>query len=306
MVGRRYYGHFDEYYPAPSYQGTTDIYDFTVDYKSTEVSEFGEATYHFNDHWKATFGGRYYDIDLKTSIFSGVPGSDSTDQGQQKGQGFSPKGSITYEPSDNLLIYGLVSEGFRMGGVNLVPPLAGFATPATYGSDKLTNYEIGIRTSWFDHTLLVDVTPFYIDWKNVQIRLARPDGYDYVANAGGSHNFGVENTVTWRAGRNFDLTANVTYLDAALSQSLNLGNGTTLPNGAVLPGSSKWGTSETANYHFDLPFNPYIALTHRYVSSTLSAFQGGLPVGDWNTFDLRAGMTFGHVALTAFATNVTD
>ena len=75
------------------------------------------------------------------------------------GRGFSPKGSITYEPSSDLLAYALVSKGYRSGGVNLnIPPLAGFPTPATYGPDSLVNYELGVRPSWFNHRLTLDST----------------------------------------------------------------------------------------------------------------------------------------------------
>jgi hypothetical protein len=53
----------------------------------------------------------------------------------------------------------------------------------------LINYEVGIRPVWFEHTLTLDSAIFFfIDWSDIQLRLTRPDGYYYVANAGAAHN----------------------------------------------------------------------------------------------------------------------
>jgi iron complex outermembrane receptor protein len=302
-----YYGNFFEPYPTPSYQSGVDIFDFTVWYKSTESAAFGDLTYHLNDRWRLTFGGRYYHDRLFTETESGVPGTPyDIVAGTQRGNGFIPKGSLTFEPSSNFLVYALVSTGFRMGGVNLVPPIPTFATPPTYKSDSLTNYEIGIHSNMLDRTLSLDSTAFYVDWKDVQIRLNRPDGYTYVANAGAARSAGLENTIEWAPTDAFDLRANITYLDAQLTKSLALGGGTTLQSGAELPGASKWSTSETATYHFDVGHQPYIALTHRFLSGAQSAFVQPLPVGDYNTFDFRAGANFGNFSVAAYVDNLTD
>jgi outer membrane receptor protein involved in Fe transport len=302
-----YYGSFFEPYPTPTYESGEDIFDFTVWYKSTEAAAFGDLTYHLTNHWRLTFGGRYYHDRLFTETASGVPGTAyDIVAGTQKGDGFIPKGSITFEPSSTFLIYGLVSTGFRMGGVNLVPPIPTFQTPATYKSDSLTNYEIGLRDSMLHRTLFFNSTLFYVDWQDVQIRLNRPDGYTYVANAGAAKSSGLENSIEWAPTAAFDFRANITYLDAQLTRSLALGGGTTLQSGAQLPGASKWSTSETATYHFDFRHNPYVSVTHRYLSGAQSAFVDPLPVGDYNTYDFRAGAEFGNFSVAAYVDNLTN
>jgi iron complex outermembrane recepter protein len=302
-----YYGKFFEPYPTPTYEYGVDIFDFTVWYKSTEEAAFADLTYHFNDKWRLTFGGRYYHDRLFTQTSSGVPGTPyDIVAGTQKGDGFIPKGSLTFQPSSNFLVYALVSTGFRMGGVNLVPPIPTFVTPATYKSDSLTNYEIGVHSTMLNRTLSLDSTVFYVDWKDIQIRLNRPDGYSYVANAGAARSAGLENTIEWAPTDSFDLRANITYLDAQLTQSLALGGGTTLQSGAQLPGASKWSTSETATYHFDVGHEPYVALTHRFLSGAPSAFVDSLPVGNYSTFDFRMGANFGNFSVAAYVDNLTD
>jgi outer membrane receptor protein involved in Fe transport len=306
LVGA-YYGRFNEIYPTPTYEDNADIYDFTVGYVSNEIAGFGEATYRFNDQWRATAGGRYYNIRLTTDTVQGVPGTPyDTVIGSQRGTGFSPKASITFEPNKELMIYGLVSKGFRMGGVNLNTQIASFPTPATYGSDSLINYEIGVRTAWLDHTLTWDTTFFYIDWSNIQLRLARPDGRSYVANAGSAHSKGIENTLSWRPTASLSLVGTLTYLDAALAADLALGDGTVLRDGATLPGASKWTSSETATYTFGGSYAPFVGASHRWVSGSESDFSNTLPIGNYHLIDVRAGAYFGPVSAMLYVDNLAD
>jgi len=205
------------------------------------------------------------------------------------------------------MVYALVSKGFRIGGVNLVTPIPSFPTPATYRSDSLINYEIGIRPAWFEHTLTLDTAFFFIDWSDIQLRLSRPDAFDYVNNVGAAHNKGIENTLAWRANQNWTLQMSLTYLEAALAQSIILGGGTTLLNGATLPGASKWTTSETASYTWSTDLAPFLSASHRFVSSANSNFTAALPIGNYNIFDIRGGAHLGHnVTATFYVDNTAD
>ena len=297
LVGA-YYGKTDENYPVTDFQGTAEVYNFLVRYQSKEKSAFGEATLHISDALRLTAGGRYYDISLDTATLS--------NSGNQNESGFSPKASITFEPSKEFMAYALFSKGFRMGGVNLSAPLAGFPTPLTYGSDGVINYETGVRFTLLDRTLFIDSTAFYIDWTDIQLRLTRPDRRSYVANAGSARSYGFENSISWKPSSSFDLRANLTYLNAEINKTLALGNGTTLVKGTKLPGASHWNTSASATYHFGLPNEPYVSIEHRYISRATNDFDPSLVVGGYNTLALRAGAKFGNFTLQAYVTNLTD
>src|SRR3546814_20963782 len=69
------------------------------------------------------------------------------------------------------MVYALYSKGYRLGGINLVPDTPLSPTKMEYGSDKVNNYELGAKTSWFDGALVVDMTGFYIDWKNIPLQV---------------------------------------------------------------------------------------------------------------------------------------
>jgi outer membrane receptor protein involved in Fe transport len=230
--------------------------------------------------------------------------------GRELGRGISPKASITYEASTDLLAYALVSKGYRSGGVNLVPPLAGFPTPATYGPDSLVNYEIGVRPSWFNQQLTLDSTLFFIDWTDIQLRFARPDGDAYAANANGAHNVGLENALDWRPTPNLQLQLSATYLQAQISRTTVLGNGVVLPEGAPIPGAPHWSASELATYHWDGDYRPYVTLSARFLSGAQSAFAvkgaQSRPVMNYGSFDLRAGFKINKYDISLYVNNVAD
>jgi iron complex outermembrane receptor protein len=310
LVGA-YHGNQHENYPAPAIKNGQALQEVTTDYVSKETSEFGETTYRFSDPWRATFGGRYYDIRLQTESILGPPAAPQISAGREVARGFSPKVSITYEPGSDLLAYALVSKGYRSGGVNLhIPPLAGFPTPATYGPDSLVNYEIGVRPSWFNHQLTLDSTLFFINWTDIQLRLGRPDGYAYAANAGGAHNFGLENALDWRATPNLKFQLSAAYLKAQISKTTDLGNGVVLVQGARIPGAPRWSASELATYYWNVDHRPYVTAAARIISGAQSAFAARgaqrLPIMDYGVFDLRAGFKVNQYDLSLYVDNVAD
>ena len=306
-----YHGSQHEIYPSPAIQRGQVLEDITSDYEYDETSEFGEATYRFSNKWRATLGGRYYDTSLQSAHTSGAPIAPQISAGREAGRGISPKGSITYEPSGDFLTYALVSKGYRAGGVNLgIPPLAGFTTPATYGPDSLVNYEIGVRPAWLDHRLTLDSTLFFINWSDIQLRLGRPDGYAYAANAGGAHNIGLENALNWAATSNLELQLNATFLQAEISKTTDLGSGTVLEKGARLPGAARWSASEVTTYHWNVEYRPYVTVSARFVSAAQSGFPGtatpSLAIMNYAAFDLRSGFNVKQYDFSLYANNIAD
>jgi iron complex outermembrane receptor protein len=310
LVGA-YHGALHEYFPSPAIQNGQVLEDITAEYVSNETSEFGEATYRFTDQWRATLGGRYYDISLQSESTSGASAAPQISAGREQGRGFSPKASITYEPSSDLLAYALVSKGYRSGGVNLnIPPLAGFPTPATYGPDSLVNYEIGVRPAWFNHQLTLDSTLFFINWTDIQLRLGRPDGYTYAANASGAHNFGVENVLNWTPTPGLQMQLSATYLQAQISKTTDLGNGVVLPKGTPIPGAPHWSAWGLATYRWNVDYRPYFALSARIISGAQNVFAvkgaQSAPIMDYGAFDLRVGFKVKQYDFSLYADNVAD
>jgi iron complex outermembrane recepter protein len=116
--------------------------------------------------------------------------------------GFKSRANITWHVNDDVMTYFTYSEGFRPGGFNrsvsgVAPGPTGaaqFEKPNGYAPDSLINYEWGIKSEWFDHRLLVNLTGYHMLWQNVQLLFFNPtelgnttfgiNGPDYSINGG--------------------------------------------------------------------------------------------------------------------------
>lgn len=275
-----------------------------------EKALFGEANYRFADRWTLTFGGRYFDTEVNSrSVYNGIfyPGSLALPPGHQTEDGFAPKVSLAWRRDDDLMVYALASKGYRFGNPNTIFPLAGFDTPSGWETDSLWNYEVGMRSSWLDRRLQADFTVFVIDWSDLQVRLYRPDDVTYGTNAGKARNIGQEFSGLWRVTDAFDLTLNVTHLDAQLTETVVSNANTVLVDGQNLPGASEWQVSAMATARLPLAASPTVTLSHRYLSDSSQSLQTpNLRINGFGQTDLRVGATFNNVGVTAFVNNLTD
>jgi outer membrane receptor protein involved in Fe transport len=288
---------------------------FYSDVDGSEAALFGEGTYAFTPEWKLTVGGRLFKTKVRiisTQVgFSTYPGDPIVTPSETDESGFNPKVSLSYTPNDNVMFYGLVSEGFRFGTPN-TPGLSAYPIPAGSGSDSLTNYELGTRTTWLDGRLQLDATAFYVDWSDIQLRLQTPDFFNYATNGGKAYSRGIELSAGWRPNDRFQWLSSVTWQRARLDEDLFILFAGTAPKDSRLPGSSDWSVNNNLSYRFDSRFSPTLTLTHQYLSEGISDLNSAVPgavpnkQGDYNLFDLRFRMSFGNTDITLFGSNLTD
>ena len=288
---------------------------FFTDLTAKESALFGEASFFFTPELKLTAGGRLFKTEIEsvsTQVgFSTYPGKPVVDRTQDEQDGFSPKVSLTYTPSDDFMIYGLYSEGFRFGTPNM-QGLSAFPVPSGSESDSLKNYEVGVRTNLLNDALLLDATAFYIDWSDIQLRLLTPDNYNYAANGGAAKIKGLEVSASYSPTSQLDLQSTVTWMEARLDEPLFILWYGTAPEGAQLPGSADWSVSNTLSYRFETAYDPTLILSHRYLSSGISDLNSAVPgvtpneQGDYNLIDLRLRANFGQTMVTLFGSNLGD
>ncbi|APZ98522.1 hypothetical protein BWQ93_08450 [Sphingopyxis sp. QXT-31] len=278
----------------------------------TEKAVFGEASFDIVDALTLTVGGRLFEYRSSPRLqylpnANLIPPFDFA-PGTSKDSDFIPKVSLTYKPNDDVMVYALYSEGFRIGGINVysgaVPGL-----PLTFESDTTKNFEVGTRFDLIDKTLSVDVTAFHIDWDNVQARLFTPTTFNaYTVNGGGADVDGVEISLTLRPTRNLTFASNVTYNDARLSSLLpdSFAPGGGYAKGTQLPGASDWILANSIDLNFpDAPMKPRFGIAHRYMSAAPVAFGAALEKGDYHIVDLNASVTVAErVELGLFAKNL--
>ena len=155
---------------------------------------FGEVTWHLNDNWDLTVGGRYFDRSNTNFYRVNHPGGlgpvgeadlqDPATRNFRRANGdrapankgseeeFIPKVALRYTVDDNNMLYGLYTRGTRPGGVNRSRGQPFFST--TYDSDIMDNYEAGWRSSFGDGRGRFNATLFHMEWSDYQLQLTDP------------------------------------------------------------------------------------------------------------------------------------
>ncbi len=305
--------HPDEFDDQPSSVIAPDDLTNRSSYRNrvTDKAVFGEASFDFTKQLTLTLGGRVfqYRTHPQAQLLANaalVPPFDYEPAAEKK-SGFIPKASLTFRPSKDFMIYGLFSEGFRIGGVNVFAlPFPNL--PLTFGNDKTKNYEIGTRFDLVGGALSVDLTAYHIDWDNIQARLFTPNQDAYTVNGGGADIDGIELSLTMHPTRNLTFASNVSYNDSRLSALLpdSFAEGGGYPKGTQLPGASDWILSNSIDLNFpDAPLQPRFNISHRYLSAAPVAFGSTLEKGDFNLIDVNASvMVNNRIELGLFAKNL--
>ncbi len=213
---------------------------------------FGELSYLLTDHLTATIGGRYFvahsNGEIYTEIPKGLPIEDSHLKAPQTGE--TPKVELSYKWDPDILFYALYSEGFRVGGANRQKP--NLAVPVQYGPDHLYNYEVGTKTQWFDNRLQLNLSAYWMQWKNFQLSILNPDPatfYYVVANVGQAESKGVEAEFEAKPIPQVTLGGGATYLDAILTKPSSF---VEAPAGSRLPVTPRYKFSLYAEYDFPI------------------------------------------------------
>lgn len=203
--------------PAPSNTFLArDQYDQTN--KTSSAAVFADLTYAVTDRLNI-FGGLRYSRDEKDYTVStmastalvrptsryDIAASDSWNQ-------TTWRLGVDYDLSDDMMVYGLVSTGFKSGGFQDTPSTPTSAeTP--FDAEIATNYEIGLKAQWFDRTLTFNPSLFWIDYEDLQVR--RTVGFDTITtNAGSATIRGAELTVQWAPGGGFSIGGGYAFTDA--------------------------------------------------------------------------------------------
>lgn len=149
--------------------------------------------------------------------------------------GFKSRASLTWNVTKTTMAYFTFSQGFRPGGFNrsqrsvaVGPGTAAnggvnqYFTPNSYAPDSLDNYEIGLKTSLFNHRLQLNLTAYNMNWKNVQFAFYAPAqlGNTTFLTNGPDYNIkGGEIQLTARPVDGLTLFGTATYNDTKQSSS---------------------------------------------------------------------------------------
>lgn len=253
----------------------------TVDDILKQVAAFADVSVDLTHKFNVTGGVRFFRFDKSvtgdTSIPSVLVGSVftplTTTTSHENGKVF--KLNASYKITRDIMLYGEFAQGFRPGGVNQVIGLP--VALGAFGSDRLNNYEVGIKSSFFDRSLILNLDAFQIDWSDIQVTGRTPNGaFSFITNAGKARVKGIEFETTLKLVRGLSLQGSASYTDAVLSE--NQSNGLiTAPGlkGDRIPYVPQFSAGLGAEY--DLPIGNFLNSLYRvdvtHSSGSLSDFR---------------------------------
>jgi outer membrane receptor protein involved in Fe transport len=310
--------------------GNNSFFSYVNPTKILQQSVFGQATYNITPALAFTAGARRYSYDESTvatqngGLVGGVPSVTSVGD---RDQGITPKFSLSYAFSPDLLVYTTAAKGFRPGGgtgpvpttgpagVNCEPNLqteygsggAFVPGPDSFNPDSVWSYELGEKWRGAENRLSVNASVYFESWVGVQQTNALPVcGYTYTANAGDAHVYGAEVEIRALVTDELTATVNTGYTHAALV-SVSLIDSVFEP-GTELQDDPKWTGSASLAYRH--PLTSEFALTARvdnqFVGTRIDATYGINTLPSYDLTNLRGGIEAKNWSAVLFVNNVTN
>ncbi|WP_428310652.1 TonB-dependent receptor [Hydrocarboniphaga sp.] len=224
----------------------------TIDY--TDFGLYTQSTYSLTDQLKVTGGVRYTNDKVESDAINarwlfGGPGYDTPQlycSNPDTGQATSPRGGapaasledcrlqyskktdaftwvlgLDYKPTDDLLLYGKWSRGYRQGGV--APYSASAAI--SYDAEQVDTYELGSKIVFHGPVRgTFNVAAFYNDFQDQQLSngfassTGQLPGNVGIVNAGKSRIYGAEVETVLIPVRGVNLSLSYAYLNAKIEK----------------------------------------------------------------------------------------
>jgi iron complex outermembrane receptor protein len=235
---------------------------------TTQWALFGEGTYQVSERLKVTAGARYTnekkEADVLNQAFPNAQFAtpiatlaDFTDD--LSTNNIAPKVSVDYQATDQTMVYGLVSRGFKSGGYNIRANTVSFPLSARpFKDESVTSFEIGSKSALYDDTFFLNLAYFWNKYKDVQLSVftsfTLPNGqssfFGDFTNAGKADVKGVEIEFVANPTERLTLSGNFAYLDAAYSEFID--RGVNVANIQEFTNAPPYQAGVTAQYRWDV------------------------------------------------------
>jgi iron complex outermembrane receptor protein len=285
---------------------------------TTSWSVFGEASFELLDGRLVPLVGlRYFEDEREASSLDRA--TLVNDSQTASWSNLSPRFNLTFNATDNWMIYANAANGFRSGSLQTTAQATAANTalglpPGTITAqvdpDELWTYELGTRWRSPGNSLQVEASIYRTEWQDVQTQFASAAVIS-VANAGDYEIEGLDLGVLWRTpvdGLSLQFVGNVNNAEVA-SAPAALSLGTAIDPGARIPNVPRQNYSLAATYERDLSVLGGSVLTlysgYSYRDDQIDSTTGARS-GEMNDLTLRAGLEHGNWEIEAFALNALD
>ncbi|HEX8216689.1 MAG TPA: TonB-dependent receptor [Allosphingosinicella sp.] len=307
-----------------------------------DYAVFGELSWDITPQLTVTGGGRLFRYNNSlvgffgySAGFSGgtgvaacfgppiVPGSPCTNLDKATTDtDFIHRVNVTYRMNEDARVYATWSRGFRPGGINrrgTLPP---------YGADYISNYELGLKTEWFDNRVRFNAAIYQLDWTDIQLSFLGANGLTEIRNAGNARIRGAEFDLLARPTEALTISAGAAFNDAQITEDFCLianpefnctlpGSGgeeneLLAPAGTRLPITARFKANARVRYEFPLGgMEGHVQASAAYEGERTRDLRlaqrdvyGRLPA--YTTVDLSAGVRNEQWSAEIFARNLFD
>ena len=269
---------------------------------------FADVTYHVTPRFDLQVGGRYSGNKQDYSYVQQVDpvsvpifGPSSTITSGLKENAFTWLVSPSYRITPDIMVFFRAASGYRPGGPNANLPSIPLTT---FGSDRVINYELGLKGTIPESKVTFDVSVFQIDWKKIQLQNTdAASGFVFFSNGSKARSRGIEGTLGWKPWRGLAVDANATYTDSQLAKSLpaQAAGITSLigSKGDPLPNVPKFTANLSVQQNFEVSntITAFVGGTYTYIDDRLGQFVNVAtgarpPLPSYSNVDLRAGLSF--------------
>lgn len=291
---------------------TNQATDQSVDSRS--VAGFVDTTMNLPADLHFTVGVRYTD-DRKTASLVrndrlNAANSFSASGLEKSWDKWTPRAVLSWTPVERLHTYVSYSQGYTAGGFNTdATNVAALRRP--FDPETVTNYELGVKTDWWQDRLRVNASAFHLKYQDKQeLFFDNVTRILNIYNAASATSDGFELETRLQAANWLTLNASYGLLDTNYEEFI-------IPGGAVYTGNPLSSSPEdkvSVSANIAVPVGDWGEITGMALySSTSSYFTGasadaGLRVPAYDLVNLSVGLASidDKWSVTAFVRNATD
>lgn len=330
-----YVQYFYDYFGTFDWQGSptgTMIDANRAHGKYTGYAAYLDLGYEFSERWDGNLGVRYTrdEKDFSNYVYptmSPVLGNRaalgfSTPEGAVKDSKtwdhFTPRVIINFHPSDDTLLFGSVTTGYKSGGFNSfgVTPAGPYGStvaipgeykPSSFGPETSTSYELGYKGDLFQGNTRVTANVFYYQYKDMQVTYF--DGASIQAdNVGKVDGWGFEGSISQGLGEYFEVNSGIAWFDSEANDLQKICDGTDDCEGQSIPWAPEWSghVALIGNYAISEGELFGMAAYHFQTKQEAGWEPDSFSVDGYGELNLSIGYRLGHYSVTAYVDNATD
>lgn len=223
---------------------------------------------------------------------------------------FTPTAGLQYHFTPDLMGYASYAKGFKTGGwtTRLTAPLPAGSAAQSFGPETDQTYELGLKSEWLDHHLIVNAATFYSKYDGIQLTY-QVSTSPVTENAGDAAIKGLELEVQSIVSNHFSLSGSLGYMDAYYTQISPFAVATT---GPVLPKTPRWKAALSPDVHTKLPSGATLraGVDYTFTSQMFNDVQNTPLLARPNVNMVDASASYvtasGKATFTVGGTNITD